>query len=126
MNRIMAHDIKDIIEMEEQIWEALRSGDAESDSALLTNDFLGVYPSGFWNKEAHANQMKSGPVIGEYRLTDERLVSLSEDCVLLTYCAYYSWHSKPEKTEKMYISSIWQRVNGEWKNSFSQDTPAAS
>jgi hypothetical protein len=122
----MAPNVREIIEMEAQIWEALRRGDAKSDAALLTDDFLGVYPSGFWNKTAHCEQMKDGPIIAEYRLTDERLTLLSDNCVLLTYRAYYSWYAKPEKTEQMYISSVWQRMDGAWKNSFSQDTPAAS
>ena len=122
----MAATLKEVVAMEVQIWEALRLGDSKSDAALLTHDFLGVYPTGFWNREAHYDQMKNGPVISKYRLSDERLTPLSESCFLLTYRADYSRHATPETTEQMYISSIWQRVDGTWKNSFSQDTPAAS
>ena len=69
--------------------------------------------------------MKKGPVIADYRLMDERLVTFSDDLVLLAYRAHYSWHGKPEKTKQMLISSIWKYANGEWKNIFSQDTPVA-
>jgi len=117
--------VEQIVMMETQIWEALRLGDADLDNQLLTTDFLGVYPSGFWNKQAHCEQLKNGSIIATYQLTEERLVHLTDGLVLLAYRAHYSWCRNPEKIEQMLITSIWKFIDGAWKNSFSQDTPVA-
>jgi len=117
--------VEQILQLEAQIWKALKLGDPDLDAKFLTEDFVGVYPSGFWNKQAHCDQLKNGPLIAEFRFTDERLVYLSEDQVLLAYRAHYSWVQSPDRTEQMLITSLWTRCDGEWKNSFSQDTPAA-
>lgn len=81
--------IEQILKLETEVWEALRTGDSRRDSLMLSDDFLGVYPTGFANKAEHAGQLKDGPTVLSYELIDPRIVVLGEKRVLLAYKA--SW-----------------------------------
>jgi hypothetical protein len=113
------------IELESKVWDALRRGDAEEDARLLSEDFLGVYSSGFANRSDHAGQLMNGPTVADFDLRDGRLMVISADDVLLSYRA--DWHrligGEIGPAESMYISSLWSRRSGQWVNVFSQDSP---
>lgn len=114
----------ELLALEKRIWDALVSGDKAVDSELLSDDFLGVYPSGFEGKEDHCSQLNSGPTIRKYQLTNVSIKVLSSDIALLCYRADYSRISAEETSsdEVMFVSSIWQNQHGMWQNIFSQDT----
>ncbi len=118
-------DISTFIELETQVWEALRNGDAEADTRLLAEEFLGVYPSGFAGRSDHAGQLANGPTVADFELHDPRLLVVSDHDVLLAYRA--DWHriarGRRGTQESMYISSLWSRRSGRWVNVFSQDSP---
>jgi hypothetical protein len=112
------------VSLETRVWEALAAGDGAADGALLSLDFLGVYPSGFSDRDDHVAQLADGPTVATYEIRDARLRELTDDHVLLSYEA--SWRRTPDGvSETMFISSLWSSVDGEWINVFSQDTPAA-
>jgi hypothetical protein len=121
-------DLAAFVELETQVWEALRRGDAEADRRLLSEDFLGVYPTGFADRSAHAGELADGPTVADYELHDPRILKVSEDDVLLAYRA--DWHAlvagERGALESMYVSSLWCRRAGAWVNVFSQDCPAAT
>lgn len=122
----MANLLEEILALETEVWEALVTGDAERDARMLSEDFLGVYPTGFFNKSQHCGQLANGPTVSSYELTSARIAVLEEGQVLLSYLAIWSRATdKPPQKERMYISSIWKRFGTEWKNIFSQDTPAS-
>ena len=108
--------------METRVWEALASGDAETDAALLHPDFLGVYPSGFSDRDGHSGQLAGGPSVASYRIEGARVMQLAPDTVLLAYQAHYTRPSAPDTEEAMYVTSIWRREGTRWVNVFSQDT----
>ncbi|MBI5089850.1 MAG: nuclear transport factor 2 family protein [Actinobacteria bacterium] len=117
-----------IVGLESQVWDALVRGDADADRSLLTGDFVGVYPSGFANRDEHASQLDDGPTMTEYTISEARLIEVSPTAVMLCYRADYRHvrdgrHGEPEA---MYISSLWVERDGQWLNSFSQDTPTRS
>jgi hypothetical protein len=120
-------DLNSFIELETKVWDALRRGDAEEDARLLSDDFLGVYPSGFAGRSDHAGQLANGPTVADFELHDARIMVLSDNDVLLSYRA--DWHGidKDERgaAESMYVSSLWCQRSGRWVNVFSQDSPAA-
>lgn len=113
------------VDLESAVWDALVSGDADADRALLSDDFVGVFPTGFANRADHADELADGPSIASYAITDARLIDVSADAALLCYRADYRLpgHST---AQVMFISSLWVRREGRWWNTFSQDTPAAS
>ena len=118
------YTIEEILNLEKEVWQGLVSGDKSVDARLLSDDFLGVYASGFSNKQEHMEQLDGGPSVDCYELTDVRLKTLRSDTVLLSYLALYTRSAEVpfENASKMYISSIWKRVEDGWKNTFSQDS----
>lgn len=118
-------DTKFFVDLESLVWEALVSGDADADRELLSDDFVGVYPTGFADRADHAGELADGPSIASYAITDARLIEVAADAALLCYRADYrqAGHST---VEVMFISSLWVERQGRWWNTFSQDTPAAS
>ncbi|SFT46120.1 DUF4440 domain-containing protein [Sedimentitalea nanhaiensis] len=110
---------------ERQVWDALVTGDQDSDAARLDDGFLGVYPDGFSGKAAHVAQLADGPTINTYDLNDMRCVDLGADHAMLCYQATFT-RAPGSDPERMYVSSIWKRWQGGWINLFSQDTPAAT
>lgn len=126
---VTAPSVEQFLELERRVWDALVRGDADADAALLTDDFLGVYPTGFATRAEHAAQLAGGPIVGEYELSEPRLLVLSDDDVLLAYRARFTrppvddLGAAPEPLD-WYITSLWTRVGDVWLNRFSQDTPA--
>ena len=118
-------DLNAFIKLESKVWDALLRGDAEADAQLLAGDFLGVYPTGFADRAAHAAQLANGPTVSEFHLLEARLMVLSDDDVLLSYRADWRRFGSPDTDagESMYITSLWSRRAGRWVNVFSQDSP---
>ena len=117
-------ELAELLELETRVWTALQNGDAADDMASLSEDFLGVYPSGFATREDHAGQLNDGPTVDDFVLSDARMMSVSEDDVLLSYRADFRRPSE-DALITWFVSSLWSIREGRWVNTFSQDTPAA-
>lgn len=111
-----------LLAAETAVWEALRSGDAAADAAALSDGFLGVYPDGMFGKADHVRQLMAGATVASYGLDQARAMALGPTHGLLAYRATYHRPGIGE-AEAMYVSSIWEGHDGNWKNVFSQDTP---
>ena len=53
--------VDDFVQLELEVWRALVTGDQSLDRSMLSEDFLGVYPSGFSDRAGHVDQLASGP-----------------------------------------------------------------
>ena len=117
--------VEQFLQLENEIWKALATGDAIADKRLLTDDFLGVYGSGFAGKNDHIGQLRDGPTVAHFDLSEARIQVLSKEVVLLSYRSDFvrSRNMSEDGTESMYVTSIWRRIDTAWKNIFSQDTP---
>ena len=113
-----------LLEVETEVWEALKSGDAEADAALLSEDFVGVYPMGISGRDGHADQVSDGPSVVDYALSEVQVMDLGAGQGMLIYRADYLRPGEA-KREAMYVSSLWRRAEGGWMNVFSQDTPVS-
>jgi hypothetical protein len=118
--------LEDFIRLETQVWRALADGDADADGRLLSDDFLGVYPTGFADRKSHVEQLVDGPTVASFALHDARMLAVSESAVILCYRAEFERPTSTAVSEaqRMYVSSLWCRRDGAWLNVFSQDTPA--
>jgi hypothetical protein len=121
-----SYTVDQFVQLETQIWKALASGDAAADERLLSDDFLGVYASGFAGKAEHAGQLLAGPMVSDYELSDARVQVLADGLVLLAYRAQWARckDGRVGARETMYVTSIWRLSDGVWMNVFSQDTSA--
>jgi len=108
---------------ETSVWQALLSGDARVDAQALDPSFLGVYADGFADKAAHVGQLKDGPTVSSFTLSQMRAMPLGQGFALLSYHAEFT-RPKGPRTEAMYVSSIWRKDADGWRNVFSQDTKA--
>ena len=115
--------LAELTEAESRVWQALLDGDPDADAAALSDDFLGVYPTGFSDKAGHVAQLTAGPTVTDYQITDGRIMRLGGDYVLFAYRADYRRPGDADM-QVMYISSIWKRRGDGWINVFSQDTPS--
>ena len=116
--------LDELLALETQVWQALVDGDGAADGRLLSDDFLGVYPTGFADRSDHVAQLDGGATVTEFALSEERLMVLSDSLVLLAYRADFRRPGSSD-AHAMYISSLWCRRDDCWVNVFSQDTPAA-
>ena len=117
-------EIDYFIALERSIWEALKKGDVAADELLLSDDFRGVYSDGIFDKSAHVAQLRDGPTVSWYELTDPRVMRLAENVVALSYLARWRRVTPrgASESESMYVTSIWRHEHGTWANVFSQDT----
>jgi len=115
--------LAELTECENHVWDALVDGDRHADEAALGERFLGVYPDGFAGKTQHVQQLSNGSTMHSYTLSDIRVLTLGTDHAVLSYRAEFCRRNQ-NKLEGMYVSSIWERVDGGWINIFSQDTPS--
>ena len=121
----MAHSLlEELLERETDVWRAHVAGDGAADERLLSDDFLGVYPSGFASRADPVGQLDGGSTMSAFSITEARLMRLADAVALLAYRADYR-RVGATHDEVMYISSVWARRGGRWVNVFSQDTPAA-
>jgi hypothetical protein len=119
---VTLRDVEFFVGLETGVWDALVAGDRAADRSRLTTDFLGVYPSGFADRDEHAEQLADGPTMASYSIDEARTFDVTEDAIMLAYLATFV--SAGDTAEKqMYISSLWQRFDDQWLNTFSQDTP---
>lgn len=120
-------DLEFFIRLECGVWEALRDGDAAADGGLLSEDFVGVYPTGFAVRADHVGQLDDGPTVADYEVSEARLIEVTPDDMLLSYRADFRRIdvNGTRPTEAMYVSSLWSRRDDRWLNTFSQDTPTA-
>ena len=114
--------LDDIVALETRVWQALVEGAAAADEALLSDDFLGVYPTGYGGRAEHVAQLAGGPTVLTFVLSEHRLVVVSPVAALVAYRARYV-RAGSTAEESMYVSSLWCERNGRWVNVFSQDTP---
>ena len=121
----MLPDLAFFVGLERQVWQALCGGDAQADARLLSADFLGVYPTGFADRAAHAAQLAERPLVADFLIDRERLLPLAADTALLAYRATFRRPGQDRRApvHVMFVSSIWQCRAGVWVNVFSQDTP---
>ena len=113
-----------LLSLEHSVWQALVKGDVATDERLLSDEFRGVYSSGLADKAAHVGQLKNGPTVLEYELTNPQTLLLADGVFALTYLARWTRAPKTDTSarEAMYVTSIWRRERQVWVNVFSQDT----
>lgn len=124
-SRIVASDeLTDaIVRLETAVWHALVAGDRAADEALLSDDFVGVYTTGFATRDDHVGELADGPSMFDFALDSIDVAELADGVARITYAADYRSRADAPQ-ERMYITSLWELRDGHWINTFSQDTPA--
>ena len=62
------HGTRFFVDLESGVWDALVSGDADADRELLSDDFVGIEPTGFLNRAHHTDDLADGPSVASYAM----------------------------------------------------------
>lgn len=113
---------QEILAKEKEVWDISIRGDLKAYSRLMTDDLLVVYSTGY---ESKADELKDfGPMEeGHYSMTDVRIIPLGDAAGLVVYRVAQDWREGGKKLARdYYVSSLWQRQEGDWVNRFWQET----
>lgn len=113
-----------LVRLETAVWDALVTGDQAADEALLSEDFVGVYTTGFATRADHVAQLADGPSMSSFELDSIDVAEICDGVARISYAATYR-RSGSGPDQRMYVTSLWELRDGGWVNTFSQDTPAA-
>lgn len=116
---------KAITAKEKEVYETIKAGDMKAFEAYLTNDFVGVSPSGIMDKAKEVENI-SGLKLDSYELTDVQVIQAAEGVALIFYTVNASGMYQNKKfSGKFYATSTWVEKDGEWKAAMHTETEAA-
>ena len=117
----------DLIELEQQGWEALASGrGAEFYGRVMTEDAIVVVPGMVLDRAQTLASWEGMPPWSEYRLIQERVLHLGADTAIITYevSARRPGDEQPYHAQltSVYVAAA-ERDDGEWRLALHQQTP---
>ena len=115
-------DVARLIELEESLWRATTRFDIDHLERVFADDFDEFGRSGkHWSREASiaADVERFETVLP---LPHLRVRSIGPDAALLTYRSETTYPAE-DVTLIANRSSVWQRIEGEWRIRFHQGTP---
>lgn len=113
---------KDIIDKENQVFDALKRKDWDAFAAFLADDQIYVTADGVHDKAKSLEIVKKLDIT-EFSLTDTKVLNVDKDLVVITYTsnAKGSYDGKPIPST-MRESSAWVNRGGTWKLALHQDS----
>lgn len=117
--------LKELLELEEQGWEALAAGTAgEFYRAHLTDDALMILPppAGMLDGDTAATALSKVPTWDEHRVSDARLVRLGANTAVVMYRAH-ARRGDADPYEAMISSTYVKNGGGHWRLATHQHTP---
>ena len=117
--------LKSIFESKVQLeWEALKQKDKKAYGELLADDYEGVEVDGTGerSKIQAINELAAGNVFN-YTLWGFRVTPLGPDATFVIYEVTMQFPPKSVlRYSRLYISELWVKRNGEWKELHYQET----
>lgn len=114
-----------LISLKEQALEATKKGDAEFYQNYLDDSAIAIVPFGVFNKDAIVQQMGSGKSLFKSAgIEDTKAIVLTPESGIVTYKATYESFANSEKTTvSVFVTTVYAKINGQWKGVFYQQTP---
>ncbi|HEX2621140.1 MAG TPA: nuclear transport factor 2 family protein [Phototrophicaceae bacterium] len=123
MDSVQEDTTAQLLALKEQALEATRRQDADFYRHYLSDDAIAVVPFGIFDKEAIVRQMsRKNSLFRSAKIDDTRVFVQSEDSGYVTYRATFEG-SRGEPTSSVFVTTLYARINGEWKGIFYQQTP---
>lgn len=107
-----------VTELEKQVWEAIKSKNADAFASFLAPDALEVEDSGVYDKAASIKGVMQFDA-SKFTQSDFSETKLDADATLVTYTATGPVNGK---TVKEHHATIWANRGGQWKAVFHQGT----
>jgi len=116
-----------LIVLEKQSWQAWKDHDGKFFDQFLSEDHIDINAGGIINKKNIINGVASGVcLVTNFSVDNFNLVMLNSETALLTY------HAAQQTTcgsiivpSPVWVSSLYMRRHGVWKNVLFQQTPTA-
>lgn len=100
---------------EKAAWQAYKDKKSEEFGKMLSSDYRGIYAEGVLDKAGEVSGMQK-TTMNSFTLSDFKTVSPDANTTVVTYAVSADAVSEGEKfPEKMYVSSVWHKVGGEWR-----------
>ncbi len=114
-----------LISLKEQVLEATKKGDADFYKNYLDDSAIAIVPFGVFNKDAIVQQMGSGKsLFKSTSIEDTRAIVLTPESGIVNYKANYESFVNNEKTTfSSFVTTVYAKINGQWKGVFYQQTP---
>lgn len=114
-----------LISLKEQALEATKKGDADFYQNYLDDSAIAIVPFGVFNKDAIVQQMGSGKSLFKSAgIEDTEAIVLTPESGIVTYKANYESFANNEKTTfSVFVTTVYAKINGQWKGVFYQQTP---
>ena len=117
--------LKDMFESKIQVeWEALKNKDKKAYGELLADDYQGVEVDGKGErtKIQTLNELPEGNV-ANYTLWGLSVIPVGQDAALITYEVTMQFPPKSAiRLSRVYISELWMKRAGQWKEVHYQET----
>jgi len=118
-------ELKDMFESKIKVeWEALKNKDKKGYAELLADDYQGVEIDGRGerNKIQAVNEVEAGNVF-TYTLWGYKLIPIGPDAALVIYESTVQFPPTAQvRYSRLYISELWVRRAGQWKELHYQET----
>jgi ketosteroid isomerase-like protein len=109
-------------QLEQDSWAAVVAGDAATFfSKIMTDDAFVVVPEGVLDRNALVASLQEPPSWQSYDLTDERLVLLDGETVLISYRVRTS--GDDASGHRGQVTTMYRWLDGGWALAFRQYTP---
>ncbi len=105
-------------------WEALKNKDKKAYGDLLADDYQGVEVDGKGerNKLQALNEL-TGQNVSHYTLWGLKVIPLGQDAALVIYESTMQFPPTAQiRLSRVYISELWVKRSGEWKEVHYQET----
>jgi hypothetical protein len=118
------HLESELFELEQQGWRAISAADGDFYRKLVTPRTLVVEHDGVSTGDDLVAEIdgNTSPFEG-FTLDQQRIVPLDDDTAVITYRANAQVTGRG--TFHLYMSSVWQRQDGDWRLMFHQQTPVS-
>ncbi len=116
-----------VIELEKQSWEAIKTNNRSFLESLLTDDAIAVDGDGVAGKaQWMKNTFAPGCALKSYSTDDFKVVMFDKNTAIVTYKANQdSACNGKQAPATVWVSSLYVKRGGKWLNSFFQLTPTA-
>jgi hypothetical protein len=112
-----------LLALKDQALEATKRKDGGFYRHYLDDSAVAIVPFGVFDKAAIVKQMSSSESpFRSQRIDDTRAIELTPDSGIVTYRATFQG-SDGADASSVFVTTIYKKVNGEWKGVFYQQTP---
>jgi len=116
--------IEELLELEHRGWQSLCDGTgADFYGRIMTGEGVMVLAHGqVFDRQQVIDSLNEAPPWRVYEITDERLITLSDDHAILVYTGR-AYRDADEPAFVALMSSVYTRQDGTWRLALYQQTP---